>query len=286
MFVLSIILIFIGNTMQTSFEPKTYNFAVLLPTSENNTLKGNITELFLEYSFEKEFGTFSFKIISEKSKKIYIHLPKQFNINEINITGFRKNDYYPKCKIESFFEDHQIICPSLPENQTLTFTIYLTNNPNDKFIPNGLFTINNVFPDSYIRYSDKTRSRDLFMFNLGEKYRCSETCFIYEMGSGLIYNSNKNLLRIYDPLNEGDYKYSWGKIEKFNRFYINTYDYRKEKIKGILLSLGISIFAGLLVLIGDFLLENGFSLDNIKKDIKNPKSNNKKIKSSPAKKKK
>ncbi len=256
LFALSITFIYIGVSHKTNLNPNLYSFSVLLMQESGENINGNISDLFLQYSFKEEKGFFTFKIYSDKSKNLFLKLPEIFEISNLEISGFKEGEYYPICQYSFFFgAKNEIMCPPIPGNRTLKFVINLTSYDKLSFSPNGIYSFSTSFNETSIKYFKDTYSKDLLRLNFGNKYRCSEHCFAYELGeANLMYNANKDSFRVYNLPKEVNEKEGWGKVGKFTRFSINTYNFDVERKAEIFLSIGISILVGLLVLAGDFLL--------------------------------
>lgn len=201
------------------------------------------------YDFGEKEGNFSFRTYNEGNLKGFrVSFPEQVEV--IGYTVFPKNTGQDTCFINEGQKNSELYCEYLKEKENYEFSIQIKEKKEEEFFPNGIFYLRTPLDNTFSGKDLEKHSGLLMEFKLGEKYRCSEKCVTFEMGSNLIYNSNKNYFRIYPGFGKNGREDQLG---GFNRFVINMYDYGEEKDQGVFLALSISLLAGLILIIFDHL---------------------------------
>ncbi len=238
-----------------SLDYKTYGFSIgIYPKSEEGY---HIRDYSLNYDFQKSLGTTNFRCWAGEveNPKIQVNFPSELVITSFNVydSDTLENISLAKCTKNVNY----LYCEfyGILENQ-LEFKINLKQNKStEKFYPNGLFIFGDVRDFSLLDNESSEKDNVLLNFNLGDKYRCQENCFIKEMSSeNLDYYLDKTNLMVYIPQGEGE-------IINLPHFRLNTYNYSRKINYSFFLTLLISLLAGIIVLI----LDNRNKLKNLSK---------------------
>ncbi|MEK6872097.1 MAG: hypothetical protein AABX16_04300, partial [Nanoarchaeota archaeon] len=205
------------------------------PVGDVGVNKANIRDYLLSYDFEKQEGELKFRYWNgyNKDYRIYISVPKQvYIIDPPNLTlsniyqvplPLGKKEYCSIINNKSEYSNY-LDCQfkNISWNESIIFNIRLKSFE-EKIYPNGRFVLVNDIKDS--TGSDNYISGDrnaIAKFDLGNKYRCSEPCWVndyigYNSNENINYYLENNVLKIYVVPGSNN------KISSNSQFRLNTH---------------------------------------------------------------
>jgi len=258
----SIYLIRISTDIDISLPSKEYIFRV---EGLNNKI---VRDLFFFYDFEEEKGFFRFRTGGHgEIKDLDVNIPVEFNQTDVII--FNSSNGKELNLTEDKFSEYTPAGVSIREigDENIEILINLTNR-NNSFYPNGRFifsfdtnsevTLNDEEVDGYYG--------SLLKFNFGNKYRCSENCFILEevTNKSVMALPNQNQLLITTKTNSEN-------IGRRIIFNIGTYNFQQKEKANFNLNMGIALFSSAAVGLISYLLTILLQNKKIKKIKKKSK---------------
>jgi len=166
----------LSTSIDTSLPYKDYYFRI---GELNNKI---IRDMFLFYDFENEEGYFKFRTGGrEFINDLNVDIPREFNLTNVKILNSSSGEeiYFTE-KDLTIYNPGGISIRNLGE-RNIEVLINLTSK-NNSFQPNGRFRFK-VGGTSEVTLNDdliEEHRGALLKFYFGDKYRCSEQCFIIE----------------------------------------------------------------------------------------------------------
>ena len=220
-----------------SLDYRTYEFRIgAYPQSDSSYYIRNYS---FTYDFIKEEGILSFGFFDKEGigDSFQINFPPQLAIISYTSTlpevfNCENKGNYLTCTFENKLES------------LVTFIIEIAGREDfeEEFLPNGLFIFGDVMDFTLSQNYGYEKDNILLNFNLGNKYRCREDCFIREMrADNLNYYPDGNNLVIYSLQGENDVS--------LPHFRLHTYSHEKKLLYGACLTFLISLLAGIIVVL-------------------------------------
>lgn len=221
-----------------------------------------IRDVYLEHDFQKDQGFFRFRIGGKGIiNKFRVEFPDQLNITNFTLTDWYNDSAYKLTEKQfTIFNPGGVGFRDLNKLGLEGVEVLINfTSINNSFYPNGRFifvadgvkemTLNDDEVDAHYG--------NLLKFEFGNKYRCSEQCFIIEK-----LNLDKNL-NLKDGLNafpnqnqffvsSGNNDYDIGGLAIFT---ISTFDFSKKEKALTKLNFGIAMVSGVIIGLILFLLQ-------------------------------
>ena len=195
----------------------------------------------LNYDFEKERGKISFRFFDKDGhgNNFYMEVPEQLQIIDYSLSDPNILD----CNINEEQRWH-IFCEykeRLKEQISFVINISGKDVSEEKFQPNGLFIFGDIRDFTLSDNKGYEKNNVLLNFNLGNRYKCKENCFIKEMSSeSLDYYLDGNNLIVYSYQGENNVI--------LPHFRLNTYNFHWQVWSGAIFVFTISLLASSIVL--------------------------------------
>ena len=237
------------SSLDISLPYRTYPFGI-------RNLDGKIIrDVYLDYDFQKEQGYFRFRTAGKGViDNFRVDIPDQLNITNFKL--FRgKKDITNNLSEEQFtiYSPGGISLRELNQSESEGIEILINFSAiNNSFYPNGRFIFVADGVKEMTLNDDEVNAHHgtLLNFNFGNKYRCSEQCFIIEKLSNGSLNAFPNQNQFF--ISSGD---NGNNIGGLTIFTISTFNFDKKEKTANKLNFGIATLSGVIVGLILFLLQ-------------------------------